>query len=212
MPARSSAASTASASSAASGCWRRSSCSSGAGRSGGGACGRRTGWSPTRVFCVSGGGWPRTSCSSRKGRVFGNEFRGGGVPYGMGRRVLRIVLFFVSAAVTVAIFAVAPNASQNYLTYGTFAAAGAPPRIDYCGRRYYPGTLTLTMLQVRTDLAKNDASGLARIGTTPSGMPIVANVMSPALQAERHTSVCTMAVWVQTGPNSYKTYGLSGGP
>jgi hypothetical protein len=132
----------------------------------------------------------------------------------MGRRVLRIVLLFVTAAATVAIFAVAPIAIQNRLTYGTFDTADAPPRVDYCGRRYYPSErpATETLAQVRAALARDQLHGLTHVGTTPSGMPVITNVMSPTLRAGYHTSVCTMAVWVQTGPDSYRAYGLSGGP
>ncbi len=123
----------------------------------------------------------------------------------MGRRVLRIVLLFVSAAATVAIFAVAPNAIHNRLMFGTFDTAGIPPRVDYCGRRYYPAerSTTETLAHVH---------GLTQVDTAPSGMPVVAKVMSPALKARYHTNVCTMAVWVQTGPDSYRAYALSGGP
>ena len=102
----------------------------------------------------------------------------------------------------VAIFAVAPNLIHNQVAFGTFATSGAPPRVDFCGRRYYP--------------AQHAVAGLPRelavIDTAPSGMPVLADMLSPAEQAQHHTNVCTMAVWVQTGPHSYLPYGLSGGP
>jgi hypothetical protein len=65
---------------------------------------------------------------------------------------------------------------------------------------------------VAADLPANGETGLSRIGTTPSGMPILANVMTPAVRASFHTSVCTMVVWVKTGPGQYLGYSLSGGP
>jgi hypothetical protein len=132
----------------------------------------------------------------------------------MGRRILRIVLLFVSGIVTVAIFAVAPTLIQNRLAYGTFDIAGAPPRVDFCGRRYYPGNVSQvqTLAQVQAFLAENGLHGLRRVGTAPSGMPVVTHLLSPDLQAESHTTVCTMALWVQSGPDAYVGYGLSGGP
>jgi hypothetical protein len=36
--------------------------------------------------------------------------------------------------------------------------------------------------------------------------------MTPAERAAYHTNVCTMEVFVQTGPDRYLPYGLSGGP
>ena len=61
-------------------------------------------------------------------------------------------------------------------------------------------------------LAANEASGLTRIGSTPSGLPMVTNVMSEETKAAHSTDVCAMEVWVQTGPDGYVGYGLSGGP
>lgn len=109
-------------------------------------------------------------------------------------------------------YAVAPIYLESRLRYGTFDIASAPPRIDYCGRRYDAGNRTQTLAGVQTFLAENDLDGLTMIDTTPSGMPIVANVLSPEVRAQYHTDVCTMSLWVQTGPDSYVPYGLSGGP
>ncbi|MGH7764932.1 MAG: hypothetical protein ACREOM_11030 [Candidatus Dormibacteraceae bacterium] len=133
---------------------------------------------------------------------------------GMGRRVLRIVLRLVSGIVTVAIVAVAPIAIQNRLTYGTFATTGAPPRVDYCGRRYYPATspASATLAHVEASLALDERHGLARIGVAPSGMPIVTNLNPSAAPGAHGSNVCTMELWVQTGPDSYAGYSLSGGP
>ena len=109
-------------------------------------------------------------------------------------------------------FAVAPNAINNRAKFGTFDTAGPPPRVDYCGRRYYPGGKTDSLAQVQAFLAQNGMDGLTRIDTAPSGMPIVTHIMSPQVRARYHTDVCTMEVWVQTGQDAYLAYGLSGGP
>ncbi|TMC54796.1 MAG: hypothetical protein E6J20_02360 [Chloroflexi bacterium] len=132
----------------------------------------------------------------------------------MGRRVLRIVLLFASAAVTVAIFAVAPTTFRNLLVFGTFDTAGAPPRVEYCGRTYYPADQpqTETLAQVDAFLDRGGQRGLTQVDTAPSGRPIVTNVMPAQIRARYHTNVCTMVVWVETGSNAYVGYSLSGGP
>jgi hypothetical protein len=111
-------------------------------------------------------------------------------------------------------FAVAPTLIQDRLTYGPFDVASAPPRVDYCGRRYYPGSTSQvqTLAQVQAFLAENGLHGLTRVGTAPSGMPVVTHLLTPDLQVKYHTNICTMALWVQSGPDAYVGYGLSGGP
>jgi hypothetical protein len=127
------------------------------------------------------------------------------------RRTATLVLLSVAAAILVAGTSVAV---YNRLYFGTFYTTGAPPRISYCGRTYYPGDTPRadSLAHLTSFLASNGQSGLTRIGSTPSGLPIVANVMSLETRASFHTDVCTMEVWVQTGPDSYVVYGLSGGP
>jgi hypothetical protein len=127
------------------------------------------------------------------------------------RRTAKVVLLVAAAVILIA---GASTAIYNRVNFGTFYTAGAPPRIEYCGRRYYPGEppRTDSLAHVTAFLASNGLTGLTRIGTTPSGLPIVANAISPETMALYHTPVCTMEVWVQTGADSYVGYGLSGGP
>ena len=129
----------------------------------------------------------------------------------MRGRGLRVVLLAVPAAV---LLAGASIAVYNRANFGTFYTTGAPPKITYCGREYVlsdpPGIDTLA--HVSAFLAANGQNGLTRIGSTPSGLPIVANVMSAEMKASLSTNVCTMEVWVQTAPDRYVAYGLSGGP
>jgi hypothetical protein len=100
----------------------------------------------------------------------------------------------------------------NRATFGTFFTTDAPPRVDYCGRRYYPGSRIDSLADVKGFLAENGLHGLTRIGSTPSGLPIVANLRSERDKTLYQTNVCTMSLWVQTGPDTYQGYGLSGGP
>jgi hypothetical protein len=75
-----------------------------------------------------------------------------------------------------------------------------------------PGDVGKALAGVQAFLAQNCQHGLTRIGSAPSGSPIVANVTTPAERAAYHTNICTMEVFVQTGPDRYLPYGLSGGP
>jgi hypothetical protein len=122
-----------------------------------------------------------------------------------------VVFLVVVAAILVAGVS---TAVYNRATFGTFYTAEAPPRVDYCGRRYYSREppRTDSLAHVTAFLASNGMSGLNRIGSTPAGLPIVAHVMSSETRASYHTNVCTMELWVQTEPDGYVVYGLSGGP
>ncbi len=128
---------------------------------------------------------------------------------------MAIVLALIGIALLVVVEAT--PAIQRRLAYGTFSTQGPPPRIDYCGRRYYPdsnfpNSAYESESAVAAELSANGQTGLTRIGTTPSGMPISANVMTAAQRASFHTGVCTMVVWVHVAPDRYLAYSLSGGP
>jgi hypothetical protein len=128
----------------------------------------------------------------------------------MRSRILLATIF--SAGLAAVLLLIAIPAIHNRLTYGTFSTQGPPPRIDYCGRRYYPGSSLEPRSSVDASLAQNGLSGVTQVGTTPSGMPILANVMSLATRTSYHTDVCTMVLWVRVNSDSYLPYGLSGGP
>jgi hypothetical protein len=121
----------------------------------------------------------------------------------------------IAALATAGVFVAAGvSPMHNFLVFGTISTSGAPPRVDYCGRRYYPGDTPVAMSRAQVDasLAEIGQQGLSRIDTAPSGAPVLANLLTPEERMAHYTSVCTMAVWVQTGPDSYVPYGLSGGP
>ncbi|MFI5283926.1 MAG: hypothetical protein ACHQ0J_12470 [Candidatus Dormibacterales bacterium] len=130
----------------------------------------------------------------------------------MERLATRIVLLIASAIATVALVAVAPITLHDRIAYGSFAMTGTPPRVDYCGRRYYPGNQAQNLAQINAFMTTDGWQGVGQIDTAPSGMPILAGVMSPAMRARYQTNVCAMSLWVQTGPDSYIEYVLSGGP
>jgi hypothetical protein len=135
----------------------------------------------------------------------------------MPARWWRIIVPLIIIGISLSAAVLAAQAIHNRLVFGTFSTQGPPPRIDYCGRRYYPDARFPNAPEesgsaVAAELAANGQVGLSRVGTTPSGMPIVANVMNPAQRAYFHTNVCTMVVWVEASRDRYLPYGLSGGP
>src|SRR5256885_15383934 len=114
-------------------------------------------------------------------------------------------------AAGVGAWALAP-AMRNQAMYGTMSTEGTPPRIHFCDRDYLPARATESRREVDEFLAKNGRHGLERIGTTPAGMPVLSNLLTPAERASFHTPVCTMSIWVESGPDLYLAYGLVGGP
>lgn len=97
-----------------------------------------------------------------------------------------------------------------YMSWGTLLPAeGPPPRVEWCGRRYYPGYDTVTPAALATELG---AGQLRQVASTPSGLTVLASPLSPQEQASHRTSVCAMAVYVRVQSDSYLPYWLSGGP
>ena len=126
----------------------------------------------------------------------------------LGAGLVLAALLGVGAAA----LALAP-AMEKQWTYGTVASSGPPPRVHYCGRDYVPvNAVVEPRSSVDEYLSKNGRTGFQRIGTTPSGMPVLAIVIPEKAREAMHTKVCTMVIWVETGPDSYIGYPLAGGP
>jgi hypothetical protein len=102
---------------------------------------------------------------------------------------------------------------HNRVVFGQWLGSGPPPRIDWCGRRYYRSdspALTLTMAQVRQRPPVVDP--LVRVVITPSGMPVLARVMSRSKRKTYDTQVCAVILYVEVHHDAYMEYALSGGP
>ena len=120
--------------------------------------------------------------------------------------------------IAVSVVAAALTAVVGVYGYSTYAAwgglgPGAPARVTWCGRTYLPANETFTLDQVTINVDRSAHDGNPReIARTPWGDAVLAAPMSPAQQASLHTQVCAMAVYVSTGPDTYRPYELSGGP
>jgi hypothetical protein len=122
------------------------------------------------------------------------------------RTRLRLAVY---ALIVVAAAALAYQEFSARTTYGTFwPASGPPPRVDWCDRRYYPGSDPVTL-----DRARSLASGpLQQVATTPSGMPVLAAPFKDAQKAAYRSNVCAFVVFVKVSDDHFLAYGLSGGP
>jgi hypothetical protein len=103
------------------------------------------------------------------------------------------------------------------VTYGTFAFWGEPPRISWCGRDYLPGSgnvLTRAAVeQQRAALPGDQPYPVVQVAIVPPiiGHPVLASV-TPQATRDRLGVPCAMVLYLQTGPDSYRPYVLSGGP
>jgi hypothetical protein len=112
----------------------------------------------------------------------------------------------------VVVIAFGVEASSTFATWGTLAP-GQPPRINWCGRRYYPATETLTTAQVSALVAASTHEGeLTEVARSPWGYMVMAAPMSPAQQSSFDTKVCAMVLFIKVGADRYEPYWLSGGP
>src|SRR2546430_14985809 len=114
-------------------------------------------------------------------------------------RFLRALLLAGLVAVGIGALAVAP-AMRNQSMYGTVSTKGTPPLIRYCGRTYLPAPAA------KSGRPMEMLNSAEPIGTTPSGMPVIATLLSSASRAYLHTQVCTTAVWVHTRPPEYPAH------
>jgi len=114
-----------------------------------------------------------------------------------------------------AVLLIAGTFAYRY-TYGSWWQA--PQRIPYCGRTYMPGTPDLSLAEIRQAVSQTGLPGgapgpLVSIGKTP---PVVGADMLAAVTPEARRQQlgipCAMALYLKTGDDQYRAYGLSGGP
>ena len=133
----------------------------------------------------------------------------------MIRRVLILgAAGIVVGGIILVLLLVAGRAVYSRAAFGTWDAAAQPNRIDYCDRRYYPGS-RVTRTQV-------DATGnglgvfpFRQVGATATGRPFFAKPLPDSVRrqfANGPVLPCAMSVYLSVGPDDYVAYGLSGGP
>lgn len=104
--------------------------------------------------------------------------------------------------------------SYSRAAFGTWNPMAQPNRIDYCDRRYYPGS---HFTRARIDSVGNSLGvfPFRQVGITPSGAPIFAKPLPDNVRHMYPNSAplpCEMAVYLKVGSDDYIAYGISGGP
>jgi len=104
--------------------------------------------------------------------------------------------------------------SYSRAAFGSWNPMAQPNRIDYCDRRYYPGS---HVTSARIDAVGNGFGvfPFRQVGTTPSGAPIYAKPLPDNVRRMYPNSAplpCAMTVYMKLGPDDYVAYGISGGP
>jgi hypothetical protein len=128
----------------------------------------------------------------------------------IGRRVVvGLALVVMTACLT--------GMAAYWVAYGTFAFWTEPPRISWCGRDYLPSPTTVltrdAVEQQPAALPGDQPYPVVQVGLVPPiiGRPVLASV-TPQATRDRLGIPCAMVVYLQTGPDSYRPYVLSGGP
>ena len=131
-------------------------------------------------------------------------------PRHLARRGVAVLAVLATAAALIGLGA-------YRLAYGTFAFWAEPARISWCGRDYLPGGDTLLaraeVEQQRGTLGGDQPYPLVQVARVPPvvGDPVLASVTPPERRDPLHLP-CAMVLYLQTGPDSYRPYALSGGP
>jgi hypothetical protein len=98
--------------------------------------------------------------------------------------------------------------------FGTWNPLAPPSRIEYCDRRYYPGS---HFTRAHIDATGNGlgAFPFLQVGITAGGTPFFAKPLPDSVRhQDAHGPVlpCDMSVYLKVGPDDYIAYGISGGP
>jgi hypothetical protein len=124
----------------------------------------------------------------------------------------------VTTGVVVALTVACASAAFAYrAAYGTFAWWRQPAHISWCGRHYLPSkgpTLTRSAVeQQRANLAGDAPFPVVTVTRLPPlvGRPGLASV-TPEASRHRLRLPCATTVYLETDPDAYRPYVLSGGP
>ena len=126
----------------------------------------------------------------------------------------RAIALGVLGVLTVAVLGLLGWVAYSRVAFGTWDPTARPSRIDYCDRRYYPGS-HFSRAQIE---AAGNGFGLLpfrQVGMTASGAPIFARPLADCVRQRYPNSAplpCAMSVYLKIGADDYLDYGISGGP
>ena len=122
----------------------------------------------------------------------------------------------VVGLVVLVVLAVVGGELAYWGAYGTPAFWSEPKSISWCGRQYLPSNGPLLTRAAVDQLRAPLPGGQDEVVTVAKippliGRPVLASV-TPATTREALNLPCAMAVYLETGHDSYRQYILSGGP
>jgi len=82
--------------------------------------------------------------------------------------------------------------------FGTWSAVTIPPRVDFCGDRYSPEGLTVSLAKAQTE----EGGQLKVLANTPAGNPILGRFQPPGSP----DGACPSDLYVESSPNHYADY------
>src|SRR5262249_34873197 len=99
------------------------------------------------------------------------------------------------------------------ITLGSTARTDRPERINWCDRTYLGGYDSVTRAQIEAEEAALPGDRPYPVVTVThlGGRPVLAAVTPEARRQPSHLP-CTMVLYLETAPDRYAPYVLSGGP
>jgi hypothetical protein len=136
-----------------------------------------------------------------------------GVTATTARRGDRVWIWLAQRAVALVVVAVGIFALWYRQTYNVWPGQNASARVHWCGRDYESSR---EPSQTSQQIASRDHFLLRPVGTYPplglSRQELFAAVGPGARRPSASPRMCTMVVYLRTGPDRYRGYTLEGGP
>jgi hypothetical protein len=126
----------------------------------------------------------------------------------------RLVTLGALGVMSLAVLGLLGWVSYSRVAFGTWDPRAQPTRIDYCDRRYYPGS-HFTRTQIDTSGNGLGVYPFRQVGTTAGGARFYAKPLPDSMRRPTQYSrplPCAMTVYLEVGANDYLAYGISGGP
>jgi hypothetical protein len=126
----------------------------------------------------------------------------------------RLIALGALGVLSLAVLGVLGWVSYSRVAFGTWDPHAEPTRIDYCDRRYYPGS-HFTRTQLDTIGNGLGVYPFRQVGATAGGARFYAKPLPDSMRRPTPYSgplPCAMTVYLKVGADDYVAYGISGGP
>lgn len=123
-------------------------------------------------------------------------------------------------ALVVVVLLLAMSVGGTFLVYHTiyhsFAFWSAPHRITYCDREYQDDATSLTRVQIDSQPVSLPGDSPYQLTSIGDRVPLIGwHLWAKITPKDRRSELglpCTMELYLQQGPDSYRSYSLIGGP